>query len=175
MKNKSTTSLIGLLVIIVVLMLALFIYGEIMVKNLNERTVVLDQELRISAEDMASFQSIKAMQTEALSSLDKLDSLQLSEDEVVDLIETIEATGRSLGLIVSTKSVSVDKVGEEEFPKTVKLSIEARGSWQGTVTMLEAVQSLPYLVSISEASLLKGEEMWELELDMGINIFNSNG
>jgi hypothetical protein len=73
---------------------------------------------------------------------------------------------------VSTKSVSVDKISEEEFPKVVKLKIEAMGSWQGTVTMLEAIQSLPYLVTISEASLLKGEKSWELELDMGINIFN---
>jgi Tfp pilus assembly protein PilO len=172
MKNKSTTSLIGLLLLIVVLMLALFVYGEFMVKQLNTKTVVLDQELKVSAEDMSSFQSIKAMQTEALSNLDKLNSLQLREDEVVDLIEIIEATGRTLGLVVSTKSVSVDKISEEEFPKVVKLKIEAMGSWQGTVTMLEAIQSLPYLVTISEASLLKGEKSWELELDMGINIFN---
>jgi Tfp pilus assembly protein PilO len=172
MKNKSTTSLIGILVFMALFMLVLFIYGELMVKNLNKKTVALNQELKISAEDVSSFQSIKAMQAEADSNLDKLDALQLSEDEVVDLIETIEATGRSLGLIVSTKAVSVEKVGEDEFPKIVRLSIEARGSWQSTVTMLEAIESLPYLVVISEASLLKEEKSWELELNMGINIFN---
>jgi hypothetical protein len=92
---------------------------------------------------------------------------------VINLIETIESTGRALGITVSIKSVSVDADrAHPELPKTAKLSIAASGQWTGVSKLLESLESLPYPIMIDKTSLVKGEGIWNFSADISTFAFN---
>lgn len=173
MKDRSNQSLIGLLLLFLVIIVGLIAYGDYKIKDMNKETAVLLLKVESSEEDELLAQSIRMTQNTASSSLTLLDKYMLEENEIVSLIETIESTGRSLGVSVSIESVNVDKPkANSKLPRTARLSVEAEGSWSGVAGFLEAMESLPYQVGIEDTNLVKGEPLWALKIDLATYTFN---
>ena len=73
-----------------------------------------------------------------------------SREEVVDFLESIQATGRPFGVKVDVASVSNEKVSAHA---RIALSLAARGSFQGVMRTLGAIEYGPYDGVITNLSL----------------------
>ncbi len=93
---------------------------------------------------------------------DRISSLFVRQDSIVDFIQNIEDLMKSAGV-----SGSVDSVAEETSPELdalgkqkLNMVISANGEWEGAVNLLGLLERLPYKSTINSFSLIntKSEE-----------------
>jgi len=154
--NNSTLPLITLTFISVVLLVVL-ILGAYNIQSKNQKIPKLLNLADEAVESRALAQSIRVLQNNAAEDLAAFDSLTLSDDKLVPLIEDIEGMGRALGL--DTSIVSVGKIEDKKSvqPDIIRIVMETRGSWTQTLAFLSAIESLPHRVMIEELGLSRVE------------------
>ncbi|MBI2674052.1 MAG: hypothetical protein HYX23_02100 [Candidatus Zambryskibacteria bacterium] len=117
-------------------------------------------------------QSIRIMQNSAKEDIALFDEITLSGDKLVSFIEKIEATGKILGLNVTI--VSVEKLEDKKSakPDTVRIIMETKGAWSPTISLLHAIESLPYRVMMDRLNLSKDETDWRLKINLSLYSFD---
>ena len=158
--------------------LALLIFGAYDIRMTNEETSNILNESDQVAEERIVLQSIRVIQNESRDELEVLQSFVVSEDALVPLLESIEGIGRELGLeseIVSVDNASVAPTSrarsiQEEKAELIRIVIEAEGSWSSVFNFVQAIERLPYKVTIEEASLSKDED-WSSRIVILVNTF----
>jgi hypothetical protein len=75
----------------------------------------------------------------------------------VDFIDSIEALAASVkvGIIVNSVDLTKSATGGEIF-ENLTMQVTTEGDWQGVYTFMSMLQSLPYKISITNASLKNG-------------------
>lgn len=141
--------------------LAMAIY-TIRVKN--EETFGLLNATLDANEEALSIQSLRTIQYDVAEDTRDFESLVLTGDNLVPLIESIEDVSQALG--VDTSIVSVGKVDEKKVvePYVVRIVIESTGSWSGTLALLKAVENLSHRVTIDESTFSKEAASWRLKM-----------
>lgn len=169
---KNSKFLIGLLSSILVVLLALIVFGVYDIKTKNEKTSLLLNETNLATEVGGRAQYIRTIQNNFSEDLTAFEEIVFVNDKLVPLIESIEGKGRSLGL--DTETVSVERRENEESSELdlIRIVIEAEGSWSGTTSFLGAIESLPYRISIDESTLVKLENNWRLRMILFIYSFD---
>lgn len=169
--NNSKTLLVAVSLVSVTL-LAILVFGVYSIQVKNEKTSALLNSADSSAETAVLVQSIRAVQKSAGEDIQALEGFVLTESKLVPFIESIEKTGQVLGLdtnILSVEETVSKKLGE---PKIVRIVIEAKGSWSGTLSFLRAIESLPHKVMIEESSFSKEETGWRLRIVLSLYSFD---
>lgn len=115
-------------------------------------------------------EQIKALREKSSAEIAAFETLGLSTETLVPTIESIEAAGRALGL--ETEITSVERAGPEGAPAQVKISVESRGSWRGSFSLLKALESLPQKVVIERALLSKTAAGWRSQIDLSLQSFD---
>ena len=119
------------------------------------------------------------IQKNAAEDIAAFDSLTLSGDNLVPLIEDIEGAGQTLGL--DTKIVSVGKIEDKKSvePDIIRIVMETQGSWAPTLSFLRAIESLPHRVMIDESILSRDEigpagngASWRLKIVLSLYSFD---
>ena len=95
---------------------------------------------------------------------DALKQYFITEEEVVEFLELIEALGRGEGAEVATAAITV--VEENESVEQLHLTIKARGSRSAVQGVLSLLEMLPYKSAVVEAAVERvgtagGGEEWE--------------
>jgi len=169
--NNSKLLLMALSLILIILLtiVALGIY-DIKVKNKETFKLLNKADSVAETENLA--QSIRVIQASAAEDIAAFDNLVLVDDKLVPLIESIEETGRELGL--DTNIVSVAKIEDKKSvePDIIRIVVETQGSWAPTLSFLRAIENLPYRVMIDESSLSKGEVDWRLRITLSLYSFD---
>ena len=167
-KNSRLTMII--MVPAVLIFVALFIASIYSIRGKNNETSKLLNTSREADTIEVRAKAVRALRSELTEEFEIFKELVLSEDKIVDLIEIIEGAGVSLG--VETKVVSVAKVdAKNQSPKVIKMIVETNGSWPLTLAMSQALESLPYKVTVEEVSINKDGGEWSSRTVLLLNYF----
>lgn len=116
--------------------------------------------------------SMRMIQDEAGGVLEAFNKLVLTSDKLVPLIESIEKTGRGLGLDTSILSVAkTENTGSGE-PDVARIVIETQGPWAGVLSFLRTVENLPHRVMIEESSFSRAEVGWRSRIVLALYLFD---
>lgn len=169
-KNSKVVLIISSLVaciLLVILGLAVYRIGRE-----NNETSDLLQQADQAAEVERLSQSIRSIQTTQHDEIAAFQDVALTEDRLVVVIEGIESAARALSL--DAKIVSVDKTGESATePQKITIVIDSDGSWKGNFSLLRAIESLPYHISIENADLSKSGTSWHSHFTIVLLSFKS--
>lgn len=170
-----TTSTLGrknkeLLVIVLLLNLAAvgwygFLFREIKMKNEVSSNLVNDIDARVAEENMQS--SIKALAAETTVLREKLTGYSVAREGAVSFIELLETAGKNTGASVSIESVSTANVPDSTALETLRLTLNATGSWRAVIRFLGLLEFLPYEARIEQVVVSKppqGGEPWRINL-----------
>jgi Tfp pilus assembly protein PilO len=153
-------------------LLAVLVLGVYKIEAKNKKT----SELLILADHAAEIkileQSVRIIQNNASEDLELFESFVLSDDKLVSLIESIEGAGGRLNLETSILSVAEVKEKNPVAPKIIRITMETRGSWSGTLSFLRAIESLPQRVIIDESNLSREEVGWRSRIVLSLYSFN---
>ena len=154
----------------VLIFVALFISSIYSIRGKNNETSKLLNTSREADTIEVRAKAVRALRSELTEEFEIFKELVLSEDKIVDLIEIIEGAGVSLG--VETKVVSVAKVeAKNQSAKIIKMIVETNGSWALTLAMSQALESLPYKVTVEEVSINKEGSEWSSRTALLLNYF----
>lgn len=134
-------------------MIAGFLYGSIVSKS-NEVVALLTE----AEKDITKDQTLRIAQTvldRNTDLLQELDTYSVAPDGVVPFIDEIESLETISGGSVSIVSVSsdADPKNKNDFKETLKIRLEATGSWNNVTHTLALLESLPYEMNIQEATI----------------------
>src|SRR3989344_6641133 len=167
-KNSRLTMII--MVPAVLIFVALFIASIYSIRGKSKEASKLLNTSREAETIEVRAKAVRALRSELTEEFEIFKELVLSEDKIVDLIEIIEGAGVSLG--VETKVISVAKVdAKNQSPKVIKMIVETNGSWPLTLAMSQALESLPYKVTVEEVSINKDGGEWSSRTALLLNYF----
>lgn len=169
--NKSNTKFFLITLGIIVLILgAVLSWGIYKIETNDSETQILIQKVDTRAHDDLLIQTLRNARSAAPTEVEAFEKAVLKEKDLVRLIESLEAKGRSLGLKVET--LSVDKVeGKGGEPDQIKITIQTDGAWSASNIFLHVIESLPYRVIISDFSTAKAEVGWQSKVSFLLYVF----
>jgi Tfp pilus assembly protein PilO len=124
------------------------------VTSTNEST-----DLQVGSDSRAK--NIALLQESARAEVKMIEEVLLTRSDLVSLVEKLEKTGRDLGLNVSISSITNDsKTSSSVNPETVRISIEARGSWAPSLSYVRLIENLPHKFSVEKVDIGTDGEGW---------------
>jgi hypothetical protein len=172
MARHSSKFRLVILSLVVLIMLASLIIVFYRLSSESKEASRLLNLIGQTEKEIALIDSARLFRDSAQEEIAAFESLVLSENKLVSVIESIEGAGRALSL--ETEIVSVSKVGDapEGEPQEIEITIESNGSWTGNFSFLKAIENLPYQVKVREASFLKAPETWRSHISISLSTFN---
>ena len=179
MTFNNSKLLLAILSLISIMLLTVLILGTYNIQLKNKAASKLLNLADEAAEAKILSQSVRMIQKNAAEDIAAFDSLTLSGDNLVPLIEDIEGAGQTLGL--DTKIVSVGKIEDKKSvePDIIRIVMETQGSWAPTLSFLRAIESLPHRVMIDESILSRDEigpagngASWRLKIVLSLYSFD---
>ena len=179
MTFNNSKLLLAILSLVSIMLLAVLILGTYNIQLKNKEAFALLNLANEAAETKILSQSVRMIQKNATEDIAAFDSLTLSGDNLVPLIEDIEGAGQTLGL--DTKIVSVGKIEDKKSvePDIIRIVMETQGSWAPTLSFLRAIESLPHRVMIDESILSRDEigpagngASWRLKIVLSLYSFD---
>jgi len=154
------------------LVLALFVYvGMWYVVSLREGAVrkdIAQQREEYSRRENAV--ALALVFEDTVADREKLHHYVVSRDGVTSFLELVELVGREQGLVVDTKSVTLEPLEGEDAFESLVVTVAFEGSYSDTKTMLALMESLPLQVRIQATSLSRGSDdsSWQSTLTMQV-------
>ncbi len=154
MKNKTFNIFISAFVI-ALSMLGTLVYGVSYVKRLNTQVVDIKNEtdqVRSKYERMIAFHDSDQSDADEKK---KLVSYFIPAAGAVDFLTSFEQTAQSIGLKFNTVSLDTEQTSDlsAQGKEILRVSFETNGSWNNTMHFLSLVESMPYAVTITGATL----------------------
>lgn len=153
-KISSNTVLIGftLALNMCALLIIYFISSDIYVRNKNISTIAGLIEAK-TAENLEE-RSLRSILTNTQDDRERIDSYVLSDDKVVEFLETIESLGPMSSTKVVTSSVNIDESNKAHSSTTgfLNMQINVRGSWENVMHFISLIENLPYKITIKKVS-----------------------
>lgn len=169
---KRSQVILSFLSVILVIFLAVIIFSIFDMRGKNiETSKLLNESSQIVETDNIT-QSIKVIRSSSIEDINAFNDLVLVDDKLVSLIESIENKGKELGLTLNIVSVEKRSGAESNTPNTIRMAIEADGTWVGTYAFLRAIESLPHRVMIDEMSFSKTSDDWHLRVVLILSSFD---
>lgn len=170
MISHTSKSALAALVAISLILLSVFIFGVYDIRTNNRETIELLSAADEASEMRTNAQFIRMMRNNLAGDIRAFEEIVLTSSKLVSLIETIESTGRALGLELEIVSVNEMQDRRARGPKTIRIELEAKGSWASASSFVRAMESLPHRVIMEEVNLSKEDTVWHLR--MAISIFS---
>ena len=160
-----------LLSLVSLALVALLVLDFYQIRAKNEETSRLTNLLDKGESMEILTQAIRNLQNNSWVEFETFQQLTLTNDSLVPLIESLENTGRSLGL--TTKIISINKSGDPEAPEPQKIQmvVESSGTWRGTFLFLKAIESVPYRVMFEGVELAQSTGLWRARVTLSLYAF----
>jgi hypothetical protein len=143
---------------------------SIQTKNKNTSELIKTADRVAGATVLTSF--VERMRTDERDNIEELNNLSVSNDKLILFIESIEGAGLAIG--VETQIDSVDRIDAKKSggAANFRIVVQAEGSWQKVFSFLQAIEYLPYRVTMEEINLSKAELGWQLKILLSVPSFN---
>ena len=170
-----------LILAVVVTIFVASIYGYLYYKiNVSEQKIS-DYQYVIESAKLAKERE-KSFLDRYTSTASKWSSLQnffVHSDKVVNFIEVIESLSEQSKSAVTIFSIDADNLDNAPVGKegSIKMKINAKGSWISVMRALSLTEALPYKVSINNVRLnvtnedsksVKDQKIWDLNFDLQV-------
>jgi len=150
-----------ILIISILVFIISIVANYILLTSVNKsEELALEGQKKVIMEDKIKRQKASLASTIASSEegRNKLDSYLVEKTDVVSLIEKVEKTATDLGIKVDIVNFSEEKA--TDFDPTgrvgiIGVTISSQGSWDKINRLINAIDSLPYKVTIKSIELTK--------------------
>lgn len=136
---------------------AFFLFGFLfwLIKSQNESIALLAGEVQQNSAKDDAVRSIRLLFDKNKDSLARLDSFFISKDGVVDFINSIDTLGKKyrVNLAIGEVTSEIDQKIKDDFKETLKLRLDASGSWGNVIDFLTALENLPYKIKVDQVSV----------------------
>lgn len=89
----------------------------------------------------------------------RLPGFIISEDKLVDFIESVESAASASGSEITLTSITTEE-------SHLKGNVEVKGSWQSVMRALILIENLPYSISLDKMRLAFAEKKWDLTFEI---------
>lgn len=170
-----------LILAVVVTIFIASIYGYLYYKINVSKQKISEYQYVIESAKLAKERE-KSFLDRYTSTASKWSSLQnffVHSDKVVNFIEVIESLSDQSKSTVTIFSIDADNLDNAPVGKegSIKMKINAKGSWVSVMRALSLTEVLPYKVSINNVRLnainensksVKDQKMWDLNFDLQV-------
>jgi hypothetical protein len=153
MKNLGTKSLIIVLGIISLSLVGVIVFGGYYIKDKSIKTNEIVQKVEEGNSTSIIVQSINSSGPNSKNELSKLNDLGLSQDKLINFIESLEGLAQSMNLTIKIISVESEPGKGADNPDKIHFRIETSGRWGSNMQFLHALEYLPYRTMINNAAL----------------------
>ncbi|MDQ3089823.1 MAG: hypothetical protein M3Q24_01560 [bacterium] len=160
MKKNSTKNTLILFLILTILLVGILVFGVLFINKKNDRTKELLTTVESSSNNSLLIQSLRLAEMDPQSDLALLEQIALNRSDLISFIETLEETGRQIGINVKIASVSVEENVSSGLDK-INFKIETSGNWKGTMMFNKTLENLPNKTIIDSSTLSAGEILSE--------------
>ncbi len=88
-----------------------------------------------------------------------LNQYVVADADVTTFLALVEQTGRDVGLVIETQSVTIENGVDGSLFETLVLSFEVRGGYTKVIRFLELIETMPYQIGVRSVALDRtGEE-----------------
>ncbi|MFA6295619.1 MAG: hypothetical protein WC666_04380 [Candidatus Paceibacterota bacterium] len=182
-QTHSHKALLFLAILVTIFVAIVYGYMYHMIDVFTERTIdargAIQKANSLSSKDGKNYLSSYKTSIEKWT---RLKELFVPSDEVVDFIESIESLDQQTGSKIALASIDADKLDDATFGTkgTIRVKVNATGSWYSVMHVLSLAEVLPYKISISnvridrytsssDESSVKGNQVnsgWKLSFDI---------
>jgi len=129
-------------------------------------------DTRIGSDSRA--RSILSLQQSSKEELEVVEGAILDRSDLADLLENLQKTGVDMGLLVTISSVSGDpgKTPTPGSPETVRVSLEARGTWESGLAFMRLIENLPYKLAVEKAGLMVDDGKWNASVTLRLTTYS---
>lgn len=159
-------ALLGVLILFVIYS-TLFV----VIKNKNNQISALQNQVDIEVRKDQRLHSIKQLIADLGKDIEQIDTYFVSEDGVVDFLESLEALGRVSGVSVGVNSVSVDESTDNSLPyEHMRIDFVARGSWRNVVQLVSLLETFSFGIVIERMQLerLPSSSSWQVNVSFTV-------
>lgn len=155
---KRTTTNIVFLSSLAALVAAALAYGYLLLVFSHMRANIKDLygTHAESKSALAELNKVEQNLKATLASRDRLLSLLVKQESIVDFIQTLEALMRQAGLSGSVETVSEEPITSENAPSNKEkllVSLSAKGSFQSAVKFAGLLEKIPYKSAVNSFSV----------------------
>jgi hypothetical protein len=165
-------------IIYLVLLIAVFaaLLGYLLVSISSARRSANEayaESLSLSGNDSWT-REVRMIQNELQSDLAALDEAAITQPELISLIESLEKTGREMGLKVLFSSITAEGEQSSTTPQTVKMTVDTEGSWSASLAFVNLLEHLPVKSSIENSNLNVFGKAWRSGTTLRVTVFPEN-
>jgi len=168
MKFPTKTILVSMILSVIILMVVLS-YGLYQMRIQSLKAQNLKTQVSSLEQIDSVAQTIRFLKNNSGDYLASLDKLTFSQTKIVSFIELVEGLGKQFGLEINTVSVTTDKT-------TVHIIFEADGGWARSIDFIHAIENLPFIVLIDDATMTTAQESvrgWRTHVELAIPFFDN--
>src|ERR1035437_724577 len=159
-KVPSFKGILDLLAFFVILLfVAIFMLFQ-NIKNQNENSSNLQNEIDLSAKQNQYTMSLQKSLQDSNSNIKKVNDSILSSGGTVGFIEKLENVAKDNGLNIIVDSLSVEDIHgvTSDGLTSLKILASAQGSWTGTIVFLTKLESLPFIMRVEKFDLANSSD-----------------
>lgn len=108
-------------------------------------------------ENKKNEQSLQKIYNQSIADRAKINSYIVTEDKIIDFIESIENIGKITNTTVSLSAINSKEMDELSKGASghIQAKVEIIGSWTGVMTALSLLENLPFSLSLQNSHLFK--------------------
>lgn len=154
MKNKTSTSLIVVILITLSALAGLF-YMITYVESLSEKTAEIRSDIEVKQIKIKHIQGINKSAEKTSEDGAKVMSYFIKSDGAIDFVSLVESTASDLSLKYNTNSIEniSNDILASQGKDILKLSMTLSGGWKNILKFLLYIESLPYAVRVEKVEL----------------------
>lgn len=156
MKNYSTKhALLTLIVVILLLVVAHYVFFHF-IRSESREVSTLEREVVSLQTQVQEFSKYEPEDLKLLAT--SVNAKIIPRGDFVDFLETIETSGRALGISVNVESVDVVARSEDnpdDDKQIMYVRLETHGGWSPTMRFVHYLEHLPYKISVTDVRLTK--------------------
>lgn len=174
MKTKTKTYIISVFFIVICLAVVLSLIFPICkeIKKEADNFVLYKNNIFSLQSQAAQLQAFYQKKTEYQLSFEKANKSLADLKNPVDFIKFLEKSAKDSGANLDILPVpeSVQKANNDLWQST-SFHLVSQGGFQGNLNLLNKIENAPYLVSIQNLKMIKGQQTNTVETDFSIKVF----
>jgi Tfp pilus assembly protein PilO len=167
MKNKKFITTIVLVVLLNGAVLAGWLYLFSNLKKQNNFIKEERQKILVSDKKLENSNSLKTLMNEIIEEKQKIDSVFLDKESIVNFIENLESIAGKTGA-----SIKIGNINDNQEKKGLSLQFNLTGNFNQLFHYLILLEKLPYLINIERMDFKKlAPNEWGANFEILVNSF----
>lgn len=167
MKNKKFITTIVLVVLLNGAVLAGWLYLFSNLKKQNNFIKEERQKILVSDKKLENSNSLKTLMNEIIEEKQKIDSVFLDKESIINFIENLESIAGKTGA-----SIKIGNINDNQEKKGLSLQFNLTGNFNQLFHYLILLEKLPYLINIERMDFKKlAPNEWGANFEILVNSF----